>query len=547
MPKLVLRWLLVILIVSWGSAAEPAHAAPTNGDAASTPGRPPLDAAPVIVDGRPLFRIRGIPSFPASLRAKDISDRIIAVARRSDFDPKALDTREDPTTEGTGVWAGDTRLLIVVDSDAELEGVNRRLVAKALRAKIERAVISYREERTSDYLWHASIITLAATCLLALALWLTHALTRRLRRAMAARFRQKLDELQVHKLGVVQAEHVWRALERTVETVWGLVAIVAVFGYVDFALAQFPWTRATAHWIVNLAVDPLRIMVDGIVEAIPKLAFLTILTLVIRYVLKVVRLLFTAIESGALKDTKFDPEWAPSTYKVLRFAIIAFAVVVAYPYIPGSNTDAFKGVSVFVGVLFSMGASSIVANSLAGLTLVYRRAFRIGDRVKIGDFVGDVVEIRQHVTLLHTEKNESVVVPNATILSSEVVNYSTLARERKLILHSFVSIGYDTPWRQVEAMLIEGAARTPGLLKEPAPFVLSKTLDDFYVQYEINVYVDDASRMGRLYSVLHQNILDVFNEYGVQIMSPHFEGPSPQLLVVPKEKWFEAPARRPGT
>jgi small-conductance mechanosensitive channel len=225
--------------------------------------------------------------------------------------------------------------------------------------------------------------------------------------------------------------------------------------------------------------------------------------------------------------------------------VIAFALVVAYPYIPGSESDAFKGVSIFLGVIFSLGSSSAVSNIIAGYTMIYRRAFKIGDRVQIGDFRGDVTAKGLLTTHLLTIKNEVVVVPNSLILNSHLVNYSTLAQEKGLILHSSVGVGYGIPWRQVEAMLKLAADRTPGLLKNPLPFVLLKSLDQFSVEYEINAYCPEAQSMAKIYAELHRNILDLFNEYGVQIMTPAYEGDPKGPKVVPKEKWFSSPAEAP--
>jgi small-conductance mechanosensitive channel len=216
---------------------------------------------------------------------------------------------------------------------------------------------------------------------------------------------------------------------------------------------------------------------------------------------------------------------------------------VAYPYVPGSGSDAFKGISIFIGVVLSLGSTSAIANIVAGYMMTYRRAFRIGDRVKIGAAVGDVVETRLQVTRLRTVKNEEVIVPNSTILNNEVVNYSSLARNEGLILHPTVGIGYETPWRQVEAMLLEAAGRTRGLMADPPPFVRQASLGDFAITYELNVHCDDPQAMNALYTELHRNILDVFNEFGVQIMTPAYEGDPEQPKLVPKERWFAAPAQ----
>ncbi len=241
----------------------------------------------------------------------------------------------------------------------------------------------------------------------------------------------------------------------------------------------------------------------------------------------------------------FDPDWAMPTHKIVRFMIIAFSIVIAYPYIPGSDSMAFKGVSVFIGVIFSLGSSSFIANVMAGLAMTYRGAFKEGDRVRIDDVFGRVEEIKLMTTRIQTIKNESVLIPNSNILNTNVTNYSVMAKKPGLLLHSTVGIGYDTPWRQVEAMLLLAAERTEGLQKEPAPFVLQTLMGDFAVNYEINAYCTEVNRMLAIKSDLHRNIQDVFNEYGVQIMSPAYESDPQTLKIVPPKDWYAAPASKP--
>jgi small-conductance mechanosensitive channel len=270
--------------------------------------------------------------------------------------------------------------------------------------------------------------------------------------------------------------------------------------------------------------------------------FVAVVVIMARYVLRLTRLYFESVDRGTVTLARFDREWALPTYRIARVIIIAFGAVVAYPYIPGSSSEAFKGVSIFLGLVVSLGSSSIIGNLMAGYTMIYRRAFKVGDRISIESVTGDVTERRLMVTHLRTVKNEEVVVPNSTIINSNIVNYSTLAGSRGLILHTNVGIGYETPWRQVEAMLLLAAERTPGLLKKPAPFVLQKSLGDFAVTYELNAYCGDPQAMAQLYTAMHQNILDVFNEHGVQIMTPAYEGDPEQPKVVPKDQWYQAPA-----
>jgi small-conductance mechanosensitive channel len=229
----------------------------------------------------------------------------------------------------------------------------------------------------------------------------------------------------------------------------------------------------------------------------------------------------------------------------MRILVIAFALVVAYPYIPGSESEAFKGVSIFLGVVFSIGSSSFIANMIAGYSLTYRGAFREGDRVRIGDHMGEVVNVRALSTQLRSPKNEDVNIPNSEVLGSTVVNYSSFSREKGVILHTDVGIGYDTPWRQVEALLLMAAGRTDGLEADPEPFVLQTQMGDFTVIYQLNAYCRDATRMLQTYSELHANIQDVFNEHEVQIMSPHYERDPEVPKVVAPEDWYPAPAKAP--
>jgi small-conductance mechanosensitive channel len=255
--------------------------------------------------------------------------------------------------------------------------------------------------------------------------------------------------------------------------------------------------------------------------------------------------IFDAVGRGALGFPGFEADWALPTYKIVRFALVAFGIVVAYPYLPGSQSDAFKGVSLFVGVLFSLGSTSAISNLIAGYVLIYRRVFKVGDMVKIADVIGEVTEFRIQVTRLRSFKNEEVVFPNSQILGAQITNYSVLARGEGLILHTEVGIGYETPWRQVEAMLLAAAEDTPGILRTPAPFVLQRALANCAVTYELNVYCANAQRMLEVYADMHRQILDVFNQYNVQIMTPLYIADPPEPKVVPPAQWYAAPAAAP--
>ena len=538
-----LLWLLAVSFpglsadLSQAPAPRPAEQSRPDPEAG-----PSLHSAYIVVDGRKLFRVIGVSTFPAEVRAGRIAERIYQVAADPGFTGDQLGIRE--ARIGLDIFVGETKLLTVVDGDARLEGVEPSVLATVIVEAVKEAVTLYRKERSAEYLAEHALYAAIGTVLLALLLYFSRRAVNFVVHWLEQRYRPKLDRIRAGSFGTVATAQFWQAAARTRSALWWLLVFVAIYVYTERVLSLFPWTRRVGAWLLDLILDPLRTIGEAVLQAIPNVGFLVVLFIVVRYLLNLLRLFFLSVGSGAILLPRFEPDWAVPLYKLIKLLVIVAALVMAYPYIPGSQTEAFKGISVFVGVLFSIGSSSLLANALSGYALLLRRAFVAGDRVRVGEHTGDVVQLRQDCTVLRTPKNEEITIPNSVVMGTNVVNYSRMAREKKLILHSTVTIGYDAPWRQVEAMLLEAAARTTGLLHEPKPFVLKTALNDFYVNYEINVYCDDASRMPQFYSNLHQNILDVFNEHGVQIMSPHFRSQPEQAVVVPKEKWFEPPASR---
>jgi small-conductance mechanosensitive channel len=275
----------------------------------------------------------------------------------------------------------------------------------------------------------------------------------------------------------------------------------------------------------------------AILNYLPSLFFLLVIFIVTRYLLKLIKLFFTGVSHGDIIIKSFYPDWAIPTFKLLRLFIVVFALILSYPYIPGSQSLAFKGVSVFVGVLVSLGSSSFIGNIIAGYSMTFRRAFKKGDLIEVNNQVGFVEEQKLLVTRLFSIKNEEFIIPNSVLLNSLIINYSTRSEGDGLIIHAEVGIGYETPWRQVDAMLKLAAERTEGIMKEPAPFVLKNSLGDFAVVYEINAFCKDIANRHFIYSVMIQNILDVFNENNVQIMTPAYMADPQVPKVVPKELW----------
>jgi small-conductance mechanosensitive channel len=535
--------LLALIALVGVSLSGKALAQVTSDDAALIATERTVAMAPVAIDGRVLFRVRGVSALPAPDRAAAIASRIEALAANQPIAPSVL--RLVSTEHYTEIVAGDSTVMAVFDADtnAEAPGLAQQALAQIYLKKIAWAIQRYREDRRPEQLSRNALFAGGWTLALILVVF---AIFRGLRWSMAKlerRYHTAIEHIESGTFKLISAGSIWIAIRFMIRVLTLTVALAILYSYFHIVLGLFPWTREFSTNLQTLTVVPLSTLADELLAAVPRLLVIFLIVIVARYLIRLARYFFLAIENGSIKLSGFDSEWANPTYNIVRVLIVAFAAMVCYPYIPGSQSAAFKGITIFIGVLFSLGSSSLLSNLIAGYTMTYRRAFHVGDRIQVGDTMGDVTQTGLMVTHLRSLKNEEIVVPNSLILSSSVVNYSTLARERGLILHTAVGIGYETPWRQVEAMLLMAAQRTPGLLREPPPFVLQQALGDYAVTYQLNVYCDNAIEMYRLYTELHRNVLDVFNEYGVQIMTPSYIADPVEPKVVPKDQWFARPAR----
>lgn len=492
--------------------------------------------APVIIDGYTLFSVRGISSFPAEERANAIRKRIEEVARDNSIPANSIEIV--PGESSDDLYARGKFLLSIFDFDSKLEGVRRGVVAIGIQKRITEAIYLYRYERKSETLLRKSFYALGATLLTALLLFIILWIINKINSVFESKLKTKLDTIEAKSFQLVKSNQLWLSLFGFIKGIKFLVVVIIIFIYIQYVLGLYPWTRFVSVSLIDFFITPVSAVGMALLNFIPNLAFLIVIFFISKYLLKLVKVFFDGIGKGVITISNFDPDWALPTFKIVRVLLIAFAVIVAYPYIPGSDSDAFKGVSLFIGILFSLGSTSIVGNLIAGYSMTYRRTFKVGDLVKIDDHLGQVMESKLFATRLKTPKNEEVIVPNSIVLNTHVINYSTLAKSQGLILHTTVGIGYETPWRQVEGMLKLAAERTSGVLKEPPPFILQKLLGDFAVNYELNVYCNDPVNLMKHYSALHQNVLDVFNENNVQIMTPAYEGDPAEPKVVPKDQWF---------
>ena len=367
--------------------------------------------------------------------------------------------------------------------------------------------------------------TLAAVAVVLVVAFLLFQTLRLLLRRGAARIEAwkgtRLPALRFQHQDVLSEEETARLAQGALRAVGWVLYALLFYATLSLMLGFSPTTRGLAKTLLDSFLGALQALGASIVNYLPSLLFLVVLFFAGRYLIRLIEIVFTGIAVGRISIAGFDKEWARPTFRILRLLIVIFLVIVAIPYLPAFSSPAFQAVSIFLGVLVSLGSSGAVSNAISGIVLTYTRAFSLGDRVRVADATGDVIERATFVTRIRTIKNVDIAVPNATVLANPIINFSAQAQATGIILHPSVTIGYDVAWQRVHELLVEAARATDEVEASPEPFVLQSGLDDFYVRYELNAYTRDAKRMAVTYSDLYRNIQERFHAAGVEIASPH--------------------------
>jgi small-conductance mechanosensitive channel len=513
----ILVVLVAIIAASPASAQVPAATGPPDQELAAEVEEP----APVVIGGEAIIWIPvGAGHYTPAIRAARIAERIeAAIADRSVADPAVTVTEAEGSSE---VRMSSHLLMVVTAQDARRLGASRISLAEHVAGVFEKVIRNERLRRAPGALLRSGLYGLGATVVFAIVVWLIVRSTRWFRHR-AERWRAgRLDAVRLQDAEIVSSDRIGDAIDHAFRLVRLLLILVALDLYLTYVLGLFPWTRAVSYAMLGYVVTPLRTVANAFLGYLPNLLFVIFIALIIRGAIRLVKLFFRQIEEGRIVFKDFPAEWADPTYKIVRLLLVAFGLVVAFPYLPASDSAAFAGVSVFMGVLFSLSSSSAISNGIAGVVLTYTGAFRLGERVKLGETFGDIVEMSMLATRVRTIKNEDITIPNSLVLGGAMTNYSRQAGALGLILHTSVTIGYDAPWRKIHGLLIDAALATPNILETPRPFVWQTALNDFYVTYEINAYTANARAMIDTYAVLHGNIQDKFFAAGVEIMSPHY-------------------------
>jgi len=466
-----------------------------------------------------LFTRQG--SFTAKERAEIISTRIAKLADHFGF--KADSLKLTASEQTTDIIFKDQLLISISDQDALWQNTGRKQLAETIRAAIGRSVIKHQAETRWQTLLQEGLSALLVIVVVALLIYGLNRLFKWALSKLSGHQSWFSKGIRIKNYELLNAEREMYIVQLVVKLVKWLLIILIVYLALPVLFGIFPFTRDISQTLLGYIVSPLKKIGSAVWDYIPNLITIIVLVVIFRYILRFFRFIKTEIERGQLKIPGFYPDWAAPTYQIVRVLILAFMLIVIFPYLPGSDSAVFKGVSVFVGVLFTFGSAGALGNIVSGVVMTYTRAFKLGDRVKIGEVTGDIIAKTMLVTRIRTIQNEIVSIPNSTVISNHTINYSSDAPDKGLIMHTTVTIGYDAPWRQVHQLLIDAALNTPTIEQEPTPYVLQTSLDDYYVSYRINAFTREPNKQAVIYSALHANIQDKFNEAGVEIMSPHYK------------------------
>ncbi|MEO5909367.1 MAG: mechanosensitive ion channel domain-containing protein [Pelobium sp.] len=478
---------------------------------------------PVTIYDKALFYIKNsIGPLSAEERAKLAIEKITEIEKDLATQPDSI--MIDTSGGNANIIYKSVILVSITPIDAKSNQSTVNQLAKSYQKSIIEIINKYRTENNIVEISKRVGLGLLILLVLVLLIFYLNRYINRLKELVSEKLNEKLDGIKLKNYELISKENQLLVIRRTVNVLKYFFIGLSIYITLPLIFRLFPWTKSWSDALINFILDPLKNILSAIIAFIPNLISIVVIVYFFKYMIKFIGFLAGEVASGKLKLNGFYPDWAQPTFKIVKFVLYAFMVVVIWPKIPGSDSDIFKGVSVFLGLLVSFGSSSAIGNMVAGLVITYMRPFVLKDRVKIGEVTGDVVEKSLLVTRIRTIKNEIITIPNSAILNGNTINYSVLAKKEGCILHTTITIGYDAPWRQIHELLIAAATATEGIdTKFRKPFVLQTSLDDWYVSYQINAYTKQPEKSAVIYSGLHAHIQDKFNEAGVEIMSPHYQ------------------------
>ena len=528
---------LIIAVVLWSGTAAAGNISGKTPQVSQT-----LTASPAIV----MIHNRPIVIFYASLFGHSPEQRMKLCEERINRILSGETLGKVTAKEiaaGTVVSIGENDVILITPGDANPAlGQNKKEIVDRAVRNLTLAVDEVKEWRNPRHILMAAGYVLLATIFYLAILWGLG----RISRWTESRL-EKIEKKWVGRVdikGFSLLEHVTQVTHILMRIVAWTIGLFATYSWLVFSLKRFPYTRAWGESLGKYLMGIIETIVLGVVDTLPDIFIVAVIIIGTRILSRLVKRLFKSVEEGHVRFMAIDPEVARPTSRIIMAILWLFALIMAYPYLPGSGTDAFKGVTIFAGLIASLGSTSIVNQAAGGLVLMYAKAFRTGDYIKVEEHEGVVTSLGILSTKIRTPRREEVTIPNAVLVGNTTINYTRLASEGGVMIHASVSIGYTTPWRKVQSLLLSAAGKTRGLRTQPPSIVRQVGLSDFYVQYQLTAAVSQPEMRSETFSELLGNIQDVFNEHGEQIMSPHYVADSPQKQVIPKSKWFDLPAGR---
>jgi len=539
MPMMI-RYLAILLCAVL--TALPTWASPKTEEAGSNK-QPALAEAPVVVFNRTVFVFRG--SFlGASPEARAKRARILIEEALRSGGKHTVTIKENP--EGRLILIDEQLAFVVTPADRDplLDETLNASAQKAAR-QLEQVITETLEARSFESLLKSLGFSTAATLVFALLIWCLRRLRAWITAKLLARTEQQIQALKIGDTPIIEGHFLIPAIRRLLQLAYWLVFALLSYEWLSFVLSQFPYTRPWGEHLNEYLFSVAAGIFGAIVSAIPGLGVAIAIFFLARFFIGLLGQFLERLTTTESNLSWLAPDTVPTTRRLLGIGVWLFALAMAFPYLPGSDTEAFKGLSVLVGLMISIGGSSVVGQGAAGLILIYTRTIRPGEYVRVGDHEGTVVEMGMFTTRIRTGLGEELTLPNSLITTGVTKNYSRVVKGPGYVIDTTVTIGYDTPWRQVEAMLIEAAKRTKGILETPKPIVFQTALSDYYPEYRLVAQAVPTEPRPRAWvlSELHANIQDVFNEYGVQIMSPHYMADSATPKIVPRDQWTPPPAK----
>ncbi len=481
-----------------------------------------LKGYPIINGLDTLFYIyTGVLNLTAEQRAVIISEKINYLEREYDLRKDSLKIAK--ADNFFDIFFRDQVVLRITDKEAYYHGQTKEELAEKFVELFESTVLKYKEKRTLFEILKQTGISIGVLLILLVLIRSNNRLFRKFINKKLLLFTDKiLPKIKIKNYEILDPKILKRIMLFGSTATQYFINLILVYIALPIIFSIFPDTENLSAKLIQLILKPLKTILRSFLEFIPNLITIVVIVVLVHFSIKFIRYLLEEIKEEKIRIPGFYPDWASTTFNLIRIFAWLFAFIIIFPYLPGSNSDAFQGVTVFIGLIVSLGSTSIIGNLIAGVVITYMRPFLIGDMIRVGDKLGSVVQKTTFAIKIRTAKKELITIPNSTILTSEIINLSASNTKSGIILYSTVTIGYDVPWRQVHELLINAAKKTNNTMEQPEPFVLQTSLDDSYISYQINIYTDKPVIQAKIYSELHQNIQDEFNEAGVEIMSPHY-------------------------